>query len=233
MADVKSVAVIGAGVAGLATARVLLQQGIDCTLFERASVLGGVWMAGYSNFGVQVPRDLYEFPDWPLPKGTANFTPGPVIQKYLEDYAEHFAITPCIRFNADVTNIAERDGPGSGWTVAWQQNGEAQSTSFDMVVVCIGLYSNKPHMPDFWRRQQERAAQKLEALRDQRHVFLGTGSDFGALRQGERRAREAHVLTVLVTLAGDRLCPKSVPARERVRIEARDHPHVRERHVPA
>ena len=150
MADVKSVAVIGAGVAGLATARVLLQQGIDCKVFERAPVLGGVWMAGYSNFGVQTQRELYEFPDWPLPKDTPSFTPGPIIQKYLEDYAEHFAITPCIRFNTDVTNIAERDGPDSGWTVTWQESGgEAQSDAFDMIVVCIGLYSNKPHMPDF------------------------------------------------------------------------------------
>lgn len=58
MADVsavKSVAIIGAGVAGLATARVLIQQGIDCTVFERAPLLGGVWRDGYSNFGVQVP----------------------------------------------------------------------------------------------------------------------------------------------------------------------------------
>ena len=152
MADVsgvRSVAIVGAGVAGLATARVLLQQGIDCKVFERAAVLGGVWMSGYSNFGVQVQRELYEFPDWPLPKDTPNFTPGPIIQKYLEDYAEHFAIAPRIRFNADVTNIAERDGPDSGWTVTWNRNGKTQSDAFDMVVVCIGLYSNKPHMPDF------------------------------------------------------------------------------------
>lgn len=109
MADVSAVrrvAIIGAGVAGLATARVLVQRGLDCTIFERATVLGGVWMDGYSNFGVQVPRELYEFPDWPLPEGTPDFTPGPIIQKYLEDYADHFGVTPCIRFNADVINAA-------------------------------------------------------------------------------------------------------------------------------
>ena len=153
MADVsavRNVAIVGAGVAGLVTARVLQQQGLDCTLFERAAVLGGVWSIGYSNFGVQVQKELYEFPDWPLPDGTPDFTPGPVIQKYLEDYAEHFAITPCIRFSADVTNVAERGGPDTGWTVTWQESGgEAQSGEFDMVVVCIGLYSNKPHMPEF------------------------------------------------------------------------------------
>ena len=42
VSEVRRVAIIGAGVAGLATARVLVQQGIDCTVFERAAVLGGV-----------------------------------------------------------------------------------------------------------------------------------------------------------------------------------------------
>ena len=82
-------------------------------------------MDGYSNFGVQVPRELYEFPDWPLPEGTPDFTPGPIIQKYLENYAAHFAITSHIRFNTDVTSVTERDGPDSGWTVTWQGNGDA------------------------------------------------------------------------------------------------------------
>jgi len=147
---VKNVAIIGAGVAGLATARVLLQQGLDCTVFERSAVLGGVWMDGYSNFGVQVSRELYEFPDWPLPKDTPSFTPGPIIQKYLEDYAAHFAITPRIRFNTGVTGITERNGLNSGWSVTWQESGgDAESGDFDLVVICIGLYSNKPHIPDF------------------------------------------------------------------------------------
>ena len=140
---VSTVAIIGAGVAGLATARVLLQQGVDCTLFERSDVLGGVWTLGYANFGVQVQRELYEFPDWPLPEGTPDFTPGPIIQQYLEHYAEHFGITPHIRFNAAVTTIAEREEQDSGWAVTWRDGDEERRQDFDMVVVCIGLYSNR------------------------------------------------------------------------------------------
>lgn len=51
---VERVAIIGAGVASLATAKTLLAEGIACTLFERRDKLGGVWADGYSNFGVQV-----------------------------------------------------------------------------------------------------------------------------------------------------------------------------------
>ena len=103
---VKTVGIIGAGVAGLATARSLITHGLNCTLFERSSVLGGVWSDGYLNFGVQVQKELYEFPDWPLPEETPNFTPGPIIQKYLTDFAEHFGITPHIRFNTTVEFVA-------------------------------------------------------------------------------------------------------------------------------
>src|SRR5262249_5870000 len=77
LSSIRRVAIIGAGASGLATARILLAQGLDCTLFERRPTLGGVWADGYLNFGVQVQRELYEFPDWPLPADAANFTPGP------------------------------------------------------------------------------------------------------------------------------------------------------------
>ena len=80
----ESIAIIGAGVAGLCTARQLIAEGFDCTLLERNNELGGVWSDGYLNFGAQVQRELYEFPDWPLPEGTPDYTPGPVIQKYLQ-----------------------------------------------------------------------------------------------------------------------------------------------------
>ena len=43
---VKTAAIIGAGVAGLATARVLMAEGIACTVYERSDKLGGGWSAG-------------------------------------------------------------------------------------------------------------------------------------------------------------------------------------------
>ena len=145
----RTVGIVGAGVAGLATARCLIAKGLQCTLFERNSILGGVWSDGYLNFGVQVQKELYEFPDWPLPEGTPDFTPGPIIQKYLTDFAQHFGITPHIRFDTQVTSIAERDGPGTGWTVSSKDDNGEKQDQFDLVVVCIGLYSNVPNMPDF------------------------------------------------------------------------------------
>ena len=152
LTQVKTVGLIGAGVAGLATARSLITQGLDCTVFERSSLLGGVWSDGYLNFGVQVQKELYEFPDWPLPEGTPNFTPGPIIQKYLSDFAEHFGITSHIRFDTTVTDIAERDGPGSGWIITSKYDNQQKRDEFDLVIICIGLYSNVPNIPEFPNR---------------------------------------------------------------------------------
>lgn len=92
--DVKNVAIIGAGVAGIATAKALHNAGIPCKVFEKSDRLGGVWARGYPNFGVQVQKELYEYPDAPLAADVPNFTPGPIFQSYLEDYAIQHGVSP-------------------------------------------------------------------------------------------------------------------------------------------
>ena len=149
MKDVKRVGIIGAGVAGLAAAKILTAQGLDCTVFEKADRLGGVWADGYSNFGVQAQKELYQFPDWPLPEGTPNFTPGPIFQQYLEDFVDHFKLRSKIRLGARVTGLEHRADRMPGWTMNFGVNGEAYEEVFDLVVVATGLYSNTPNMPSF------------------------------------------------------------------------------------
>ncbi|MBX9606826.1 MAG: NAD(P)/FAD-dependent oxidoreductase [Gammaproteobacteria bacterium] len=148
MTPIRTVGISGAGVAGLVTAKTLKRRGYVCTLFERGSRLGGVWAAGYSNFGAQVQRELYEFPDWPQPTHVPDFTPGPMIRDYLEQYAKHFDIWPLIRFGATVTQVS-RQADATGWRVDYSHEGQSQISAFYFVVVCTGLYSNKPHLPRF------------------------------------------------------------------------------------
>jgi dimethylaniline monooxygenase (N-oxide forming) len=146
--DIRKVGIIGAGVAGLAAAKTLLADGIACTVFDRAPSLGGVWADGYVDFGVQVQKELYEFPDWPLPADAPDFTPGPVFQRYLEDYCDTFGIRPNLRLNARVISVARREGEATGWTVTVEQDGQATAEDFDLVVVATGLYSETPFIPD-------------------------------------------------------------------------------------
>ena len=198
----KSAAIIGAGVAGLATARSLMAQNVKCTLFERNSLPGGVWSDGYLNFGVQVQKELYEFPDWPLPGDTPDFAKGIVIQKYLADFCDHFKITPNIQFDTIVTGTGETNGPGSSWYVDYQHNGEEKQGKFDLVVICIGLYSNTPNMPSFANREvyngeviHNSELKSQTQLQGKRVAVLGYGkSATDAVLEATEVSAESHLI---------------------------------------
>ena len=148
MRGVKSIGIIGAGAAGLTTAKTLLARGYSCTLFERSKTLGGVWAAGYSNFGLQVQRELYEYPDFPHPPDTPDFTPGEQVQQYLQRYARQFDVWPNIHFRTSVTMV--RKAPDdAGWILTVELDSVMREERFDFFVVCTGLFSNKAHMPSF------------------------------------------------------------------------------------
>merc|ERR1712217_544951 len=93
-AAVKRVAIIGAGVAGLQTARQLVEAGIECIIFEKAQDVGGVWRENYADFGLQVPKELYEFPGFPYPRDTQfeHFPRGPQVQTYIQRYAQEYEL---------------------------------------------------------------------------------------------------------------------------------------------
>jgi cation diffusion facilitator CzcD-associated flavoprotein CzcO len=63
------VAIIGAGVTCLQVATILKQGGIECTIFEKAGDITGLWNKNYAGFALQVPKELYEFPGFPWPAG--------------------------------------------------------------------------------------------------------------------------------------------------------------------
>lgn len=117
MKDVKRVGIIGTGVAGLVTAKTLIAQGVECVVFDKSDRLGGVWAYGYSNFGVQVPKELYEFPDWSMPEAAADFCSGEVFQQYLEDYVDHFQFRSSIRLNTDVVTLEQTSTEPPNWRV--------------------------------------------------------------------------------------------------------------------
>ena len=202
LTTVKSVGIIGAGVSGLLTAKTLMAQGLDCTLFERGDRLGGVWADGYLNFGVQVQKELYEFPDWPLPADTPSFTPGPIFQKYLEDYSDHFGIRPQIRFETTVESLEPRGDGRDGWTLVLSDGGGTQRADFDLVVVCVGLYSNRPNKPAFPGQDAFRGEilhisglRSRDQLKDKRVAVLGYGkSATDAALEAAAVARETHIV---------------------------------------
>jgi len=149
---VKKVAIIGAGVAGLQLAERLSKvHGMEVTIFESTSKVGGVWSSNYADFGLQVPKELYEFPSFPYPehKQWAQFPKGPEVQEYIEAFAAHFDLNRLIKFNTSVLAVKPL---AQGWSVAFapRHGGAAAAVTeaFDFVVVATGMYGGAcPHMP--------------------------------------------------------------------------------------
>ncbi len=200
--NIKRVGIIGSGVAGLATAKTLLAQDLECTVFDRADRLGGVWADGYSNFGVQAQKELYQFPDWPLPEGTPNFTPGPIFQQYLEDYVDNFGLRDHIQLRSRVTRVARRSDEKPGWTLTIRVDSYSYEEDFDLVVIATGLYSDIPNMPSLPGESEFKGAilhnsavKTRDPLEGRRVAVIGYGkSATDAAQEALAVAQDTHIV---------------------------------------
>ena len=155
------VAIIGAGVAGLATAKVLTQAGHEVVVFDKTPDVGGVWSRTrrYPGLTTQSPKAQYSLSDFPMPKSYPEWPSGEQIQAYLAQYAAHFSLDQALRLNAEV--VAARPS-GDGWILDTRDAGAAAggattTAGFDRVVVANGVFC-EPAIPDFPGRDEFAAA---------------------------------------------------------------------------
>jgi cation diffusion facilitator CzcD-associated flavoprotein CzcO len=145
------VAIIGAGVAGLATAKVLRQVGHEVVVYDRTPDVGGVWSATrrYPGVTTQSPRDTYALSDFPMPSDYPEWPSGAQVQAYLASYATHFGLDADLRLNTEVTATQPRtDRPG--WTLHLRNclDGGWFEDDVDHLVIANGVFS-QPLVPDF------------------------------------------------------------------------------------
>lgn len=138
----RRVAIIGAGISGLVTAKTLLEEGFAVTLFETEYEVGGVWARSrrYPGVTTQNPRDTYAFSDFPMPRSYPEFPSGEQVQAYLAAYADRFGVTEHVRFGTAVEHAAPR---GQGWTVRSRSLDDetTRTETFDFLAVCNGTFS--------------------------------------------------------------------------------------------
>jgi len=158
----KTVCIIGAGVAGLVSAKVLKNDGFNVTVFEKESTIGGVWSKSRAYPGLRSnnPKEAYSFSDFDYPESADEFPTAVQIRSYLESYAEHFGLNPHIHLETEVLSVSSRNNASADSSPGFRvkvrpahESTEAEVRIFDFVVICNGVFS-EPYIPDFEGMEQ-------------------------------------------------------------------------------
>jgi len=135
------VAVIGAGVAGLATAKVLTQAGHVVRVYDRTPDVGGVWSATrrYPGLTTQSPKAQYALSDFPMPDDYPEWPTGEQVQRWLAAYAERFALDVVLSTEVHAARPVD-DG--------WELDLGGTTERFDRLVVANGVFC-EPAVPEY------------------------------------------------------------------------------------
>ncbi|KAL5170015.1 Flavin-containing monooxygenase FMO GS-OX-like 3 [Glycine soja] len=167
------VAVIGAGVAGLAAARSLRREGLDVVVFEKSNHLGGTWSYDprtdsdpvgldpnrevvhtslYRSLRTNLPRQLMGFLDYPFPNrnnGDPRTFPGhEEVLWFLNRFSDEFGLRGLTRFGSEVVRVELVSEKSDSWVVESRRNRDSVLTRevFGAVVVCTGHFT-QPRLP--------------------------------------------------------------------------------------
>ncbi|NGP09081.1 NAD(P)/FAD-dependent oxidoreductase [Rhodococcus sp. 14C212] len=146
-----NIAIIGAGVAGLCSAKLLTEFGFDVTVFDSTPDVGGVWSRTrrYPGVTTQNNKGTYAFSDFPMPSHYPEWPTGEQVQRYLADYARHFGLDRYIRLGCQVVS-ADLDENAGSWTLTVRETGTGAVTEsrFDQLIVANGIFCD-PFVPEY------------------------------------------------------------------------------------
>ena len=146
-ADCKRVAVVGAGAAGIVTAKSLLDRGLAPTVFEKEAGSGGLWRsestAMWDSLRANISKYSLSFSDFPWPRSTSTFPQADEVGDYLERYVKNFLFDR-IKWRPSCEVKSVRRMVDKKWTLllsspvadAENQNEEI----FDHVVIASGFF---------------------------------------------------------------------------------------------
>ncbi|XP_066270805.1 flavin-containing monooxygenase 1-like isoform X3 [Branchiostoma lanceolatum] len=160
----KRVAIIGAGVSGLAAIKACLEEGLEPTCFEQSEEIGGLWhytddggqqhgASMYKSLISNVSREMSCFSDFPFNTDTPPYPPHSQFHHYLQQYCHRFDLRKFIRFKTQVVKVQQAEGFVEGeWNVHTVDTGtdgtEPCQHVFHAIMVCSGVY-HRPHMSLF------------------------------------------------------------------------------------
>ncbi len=136
-----TVAVVGAGPAGLATAALLRRAQVRAIVFDRDDRIGSSWADRYDSLRLNTVRWMSDLPGLRMERSLGRWVERDDIVGYLERYAAHHRLECRLGPDAEVSSIE----PGEqGWLVT----GPSGAQRVDAVVMATG-HSREPTMPSW------------------------------------------------------------------------------------
>ncbi|MET0666499.1 MAG: NAD(P)/FAD-dependent oxidoreductase, partial [Acidimicrobiales bacterium] len=178
------VAIIGAGMSGIATAHRLQQAGVPFTIFEKNPDAGGTWLENvYPGCRVDVPNHVYSYSfaqtgDWPQYYSTQD-----VLLDYFQACLDRFGLREHVRFGTEVAG-ATWDEDAHTWTlrIVGGEGGDREEPGYQALVSAVGQL-NRPHWPNIdgierFAGQSFHSAEWDHGidLRGKRVAIIGTGA---------------------------------------------------------
>jgi hypothetical protein len=102
---------------------------LEPVCFESAPSLGGIWQytaakdshsSIYSSTVVNTSKEMMQFSDFPIPEDWPEFLHHSLVQKYLENYANHFDLRKYIKFGRRVASIRPLEGEEK-WEIIYKR----------------------------------------------------------------------------------------------------------------
>ncbi|PCH40375.1 dimethylaniline monooxygenase [Wolfiporia cocos MD-104 SS10] len=171
----KSIAIVGAGSAGLGVLKAILdlpesiREDWEVVLYEQRRAVGGVWLPDppgyhveppevpetplYPRLHTNTPHPTMTYPHFPFPPGTPLYPDWEAVLNYHVDFAAHYNLTPHINLNHTVVFAKwhAHDGTGDWHVEVHAQHGEDEDEvvirrTFDHLIVANG-HNHYPHYP--------------------------------------------------------------------------------------
>lgn len=138
------IAVIGAGIAGLAATKVLTAVGHEVATFDTEPEVGGVWSPTrhYPGLTTQNTRMTYEYSDHPAPASWPDYPSAGQWHSYLRGYVNRFGFDASLRPG---TRVSLASPTADGWDLQLESGERVQAGH---LVVANGVFS-RPLIPDW------------------------------------------------------------------------------------
>jgi cation diffusion facilitator CzcD-associated flavoprotein CzcO len=175
-----TIAIIGAGFAGIGAAIQLKKAGVrSFTIFERASEIGGTWRDNnYPGAACDVPSHVYSLSFEQNPGWSRRYATSWEIQEYLLGVVDKHELREQIRLNTEIVEARFAEDSGT-WTL---ETGDGEEFTARVVLAGVGglvdpAYPNIPGMDEFEGPMMHTARWDHDVdLSDKRVAIVGTGA---------------------------------------------------------